>query len=71
MSLYFRSFTLGKELDQEVVRFAALTNFVALKGGALKREQQLSGDMADMFSNLYLVFGGPNGKDKLNPKTLS
>tara|TARA_B100000524_G_scaffold346562_1_gene246946 strand:- start:1324 stop:3276 length:1953 start_codon:yes stop_codon:yes gene_type:complete len=55
LSLYFRSFTLGKELDQEVVRFATLTNFVALKGGALKREQQLSGDMADMFSNLYLA----------------
>ena len=55
LSLYFRSFTLGKELDQEIVRFAALTNFVALKGGALKKEQQLSGDMADMFSNLYLA----------------
>ena len=55
ISLYFRSYSLGKELDQEVVRFAALTNFVALKGGALKREQQLSGDMADMFSNLYLA----------------
>ena len=53
--LYFRSFTLGKELEQEIVRFATLTNFVALKGGALKREQQLSGDMADMFSNLYMA----------------
>ena len=46
---------MGKQLDQEIIRFAALTNFVALKGGALKREQQLSGDMADMFSNLYLA----------------
>ena len=55
LSLYLRSFTLGKQLDQEIVRFAALTNFVALKGGALKKEQQLSGDMADMFSNLYLA----------------
>tara|TARA_B100001758_G_C18416580_1_gene620422 strand:- start:4585 stop:6528 length:1944 start_codon:yes stop_codon:yes gene_type:complete len=56
VSLYIRSYMmLGKQLDQEIVRFAALTNIVALKGGALKREQQLSGDMADMFSNLYLA----------------
>ena len=31
------------------------TNFVALKGGALKAEQFLSADMADIFSNLYLA----------------
>lgn len=55
ISLYLRSFTLDKDLQSEIVRFAALTNFVALKGGALKKEQQLSGDMADMFSNLYLA----------------
>ena len=33
-----------------------LTNFVALKGGAIKKEQMLSGDMADIFSNLYLAY---------------
>ena len=32
-----------------------MTNFIALKGGSLKREQMLSGDMADIFSNLYLM----------------
>ena len=42
-------------MEQEIVRYAALTNFVALKAGALKKEQMLSGDMADMFSNLYLA----------------
>lgn len=36
--------------------FAALSNFVALKGGALKREQYLSGDMADILSNLYMGY---------------
>ena len=36
--------------------FAALSNFVALKGGALKREQYLSGDMAEIFSNLYMAY---------------
>jgi acyl-CoA dehydrogenase len=35
--------------------FSALSNFVALKGGALKREQYLSGDMAEVFSNLYMA----------------
>ena len=34
--------------------FATLSNFVALKGGALKREQYLSGDMADFLGNLFL-----------------
>ena len=40
--------------------FAALTNFVALKGGAIKREQMLSGDMADIFGNLYLAISVRN-----------
>ena len=36
--------------------FSALSNFVALKGGALKKEQYLSGDMADILSNLYMGY---------------
>ena len=44
-----------QDLQQQIINFAALTNIVALKAGALKREQMLSGDMADMFSNLYLA----------------
>ena len=43
------------KLERQVLDFATLTNFVALKGGALKREQMLSGTMADIFSNLYLA----------------
>ena len=42
-------------LKQQIINYACLTNFVALKGGAIKREQMLSGDMADIFSNLYLA----------------
>ncbi len=34
--------------------FSNLVNVVALMGGQLKKEQTLSGDMADIFSNLYL-----------------
>lgn len=46
-----------KTLEKQVIDFATLTNFVALKGGKLKQEQMLSGDMADIFSNLYLAHG--------------
>jgi len=46
---------ISKSLENQIIDFAALTNFVALKGGALKREQMFSGTMADIFSNLYLA----------------
>ena len=35
--------------------FANLSNFVALLGGELKRNQRLCGDMADVMSNLYIA----------------
>tara|TARA_B100000424_G_scaffold271745_1_gene276519 strand:- start:9399 stop:11315 length:1917 start_codon:yes stop_codon:yes gene_type:complete len=58
ISLYIKSFSLQSvHLGQQIVDFANLTNFVALKGGALKKEQMISGDMADIFSNLYLAVG--------------
>ena len=55
VKLYFSSFSFNRTLDQQIINFANLTNFVALKGGLLKKEQMLSGDMADIFSNLYLA----------------
>ena len=55
LKLYFKSFSFKNNLEQQIINFASLTNFVALKGGLLKREQMLSGDMADIFSNLYLA----------------
>ena len=42
-------------LDKQTVHFANLSNFIALKGGKIKGEQMLSGDMADILSNLYLA----------------
>ena len=42
-------------LEQQTVYFACLSNFVALKGGAIKKEQGLSADMASIMSNLYLA----------------
>lgn len=37
-------------------RFANLTNFVALLGGGIKSQQMISGQMADILSNIYLAY---------------
>ena len=60
LNLYFKTFGFSEDLEQQIINFAALTNFVALKGGAIKREQMLSGDMADIFGNLYLAISVRN-----------
>ena len=54
LKLFFRTFTVKNNFEQQIIDFACLTNFVALQGGAIKRNQMLSGDMADIFSNLYM-----------------
>ena len=60
LSLYWKSlpgvsFYCRTPLENQTLQFANLSNFVALKGGALKSEQFLSADMADIFSNVYLA----------------
>lgn len=58
LGLYGSSFTSmfsSDELTKQTVNFACLANFVALKGGAIKKEQGLSADMAAIMSNLYLA----------------
>lgn len=60
LSLYVSSFSLSNDLNQQIINFASLTNFVSLKGGKLKAEQMLSGDMADIFGNLYLALAVQN-----------
>ena len=55
ISMYMKTFSFAKGLEQQIIDFAALTNFIALKGGAIKQQQMLSGDMADVFGNLYLA----------------
>ena len=57
LNLYAKSFNIFSypALDKQIIDFACLTNFVALKGGSIKKEQMLSGDMADVFGNLYLA----------------
>ena len=43
------------DLEKQTKVFATLANFVALKGGEIKQNQMLSGDMASFLSNLYLA----------------
>jgi acyl-CoA dehydrogenase len=59
---YFKSFrpqilskTTSQRLDLLCVRFSNLSNFVALLGGQLKSRQMLSGNMADILSNIYMA----------------
>ncbi len=57
LKLYAKTFSIesNMNLEQQIINFSCLTNFVAVKGGALKSQQMLSGAMADIFSNLYLA----------------
>ena len=57
VKLYFKAMTdyeCKDTLEKQTMHFANLANFIALKGGKLKAEQSISGDMADILSNLYL-----------------
>lgn len=52
------SFSLSAQqrLDIATLKFSILTNFVALLGGKIKSKQMISGNMADIVSNLYLGY---------------
>lgn len=43
-------------LDKATLKFSVLSNFVALLGGKIKAKQMISGNMADILSNLYLGY---------------
>ena len=49
-------FTKEKRLERLTRRFANLTNFVALLGGKIKSQQMISGEMADILSNIFLAY---------------
>ena len=49
------SFVGSDNLEKQTTDFANLSNFVALLGGSIKKNQSISGDMADILSNLYLA----------------
>nr|QDY52194.1 acyl-CoA dehydrogenase [Mimiviridae sp. ChoanoV1] len=51
---------LGKitkdNISNQTVDFANLSNFIALLGGQIKKNQSISSDMAGIMSNLYLAY---------------
>jgi acyl-CoA dehydrogenase len=54
-----RSFNNGDpliRLELATAKFSVLSNFVALLGGKIKQKQMISGNMADILSNLYLGY---------------
>ena len=46
------------------VMFSNLTNIIALMGGSLKKEQVISGLMADLFSQIYMGYAVVYNKEK-------
>jgi len=43
-------------LDDITLKFSILSNFIAILGGKIKQKQMISGNMADVLSNLYLGY---------------
>ena len=43
-------------IERQTKYFAHLSNVISIRGGKLKKEQMLSGKMADILSNLYLGY---------------
>lgn len=57
IKMYFKSlFSFGRTLESQTIKFALLSNFMALKGGKLKSDQNLCGDMGDILSNIFLGY---------------
>jgi len=48
--------TPQQQLDYLTLKFSILANFVALMGGKIKSKQMISGNMADVLSNIYLGY---------------
>jgi acyl-CoA dehydrogenase len=45
----------NNRLEHLIKKYANLSNFIALLGGKIKSEQMISGNMADILSNIYLA----------------
>ncbi len=45
-----------QQLDHLTLKFSILANFIALMGGKIKSKQMISGNMADLLSNIYLGY---------------
>ena len=47
---------IQSRLDRATLKFSILSNFIAILGGKIKAKQMISGNMADILSNLYLGY---------------
>jgi acyl-CoA dehydrogenase len=54
--LHMMSKNPQQRLDHLTIKFSILTNFIALLGGKIKSKQMISGNMADLLSNIYLGY---------------
>jgi acyl-CoA dehydrogenase len=54
--LFYNKETSIARLDRATLKFSLLSNFVSLLGGKIKSKQMISGNMADILSNLYLGY---------------
>ena len=52
----FESNSAERRLINLTTKFSNLSNFVALLGGKIKSNQMISGNMADILSNIYLAY---------------
>ena len=60
ISIYFRSIISNNfkenSLENQILLFANLSNFIALYGGKIKSKQFISSDMANILSNIYIAY---------------
>jgi acyl-CoA dehydrogenase len=56
ISRLFNSSSTQFRLEIATVKFSILSNFIALLGGKIKQKQMISGNMADILSNIYLGY---------------
>jgi acyl-CoA dehydrogenase len=54
--VYILNPIINNRLDKATLKFSVLSNFIALMGGKIKSKQMISGNMADILSNLYLSY---------------
>jgi len=55
-SYKFKNKNVIKQLELLTMKFSSLSNFVAILGGKIKSKQMISGNMADILSNIYLAY---------------
>lgn len=61
----------NNRLNLLCIRYSNLSNFIALLGGKIKSNQMISGNMADILSNIYMSYALLNQNDLTKDKFIS